>query len=192
MIKKLLATVLALAFIFAGCNNKENLTKNEDGIKKVQNYDKENRQDKKENLPKFASSLDEAVQIFHNYNFGDGRIDSINIDRLKVEFTKDIFTLKIEGFKNGKIYMLTINDNAQIIDEKIEDDKDNKRLALDFKDIIPGTEVMEKALDGQSKGAWVKGYELKIEDGKAIYDIDVAEGEDVIINATNGKVIKKD
>ena len=115
MNEKLLAFLLCLAFALAGCANKDNLTDEESGIKKVQNYDKENSQDKKGNLPEIARNLDEALQIFHNHNFGDGRMDSINIDKLTVEFTNEVFVLKIEGFKNGKIYMLTIDDNAQII-----------------------------------------------------------------------------
>lgn len=190
MNKKLLAFVLALGIAFVVCANKDKLTNVEAGIKKVQNYDKENIQDKKENLPEIVRSLDEALQIFHNHNFGDGRMDSINIDKLTMEFTNEVFVLKIEGFNNGKTYMLTIDDNAQIIDEKIENDKDKKTLALDFKDIIPATKAMEVAMKSQAKGAWVKGYDLKIENGKAIYDVDIAEGRDVKIDAASGKIIK--
>lgn len=191
MYEKLLAFLLFLAFALAGCANKDNLTDEESGIKKVENYNKENLQDKKENLPKIARNLDEAVRIFHNHNFGDGRKDSLNIDKFKVEFTNEVFVLKIEGFKNGKIYMLTIDDNAQIIDERIENDRDDKKLALNFKEIIPGAKAMEKAMKGQAKGAWVKGYELKIENGKAVYEIDIAEGRDVKIDATSGEIIKE-
>lgn len=190
MNKKLLAFLFALTLAFVGCGNKKDLTNKETGIKKVQNYDKENSQNKKGNLPEIARSLDEALQIFHNHNFGDGRMDSINIDELTMEFTNEVFVLKIEGFKNGKTYILAIDDNAQIIDEKIENAKDNKTLALDFKDIIPATKAMEKALKDQAKGAWVKGYDLKIEDGKAVYDIDIAEGRDVKIDAASGQIIK--
>lgn len=190
MNKKLLAFLFALALAFVGCGNKKDLTNKEAGIKKVQNYDKKSSQNKKGNLPEIARNLDEALQIFHKHNFGDGEIDSINIDKVKVELTNEVFVLKIEGFKNGKTYMLTINDNAQIIDEKIENDRDKKTLALDFDNIISGTEAMEKALEDQAKGAWVKGYELKIENGKAIYDINIAEGRDVKIDAATGKIIK--
>ena len=119
-------------------------------------------------------------------------MDSINIDKIKVEFTNELFILNIEGFKDGKIYKLKIDDNAQILEEKIEKDTTNKKLALDFKNIISGVDAMEKALESQSKGAWVKGYELKIEDKKAVYYINIAEGRDVNIDATSGEIIEKD
>lgn len=191
MIKKVLIAFLAIVSLLTGCNstNKENT---ETGIRQVENKDTKISKIKKESVPDFAKSLDDALKIFHNHNFGETNMDSINIDKIKMEFTNELFILKIEGFKNGKIYMLTIDDNAQIIDEKIEDDKDNKILALDFKNIIPGTLAMEKSLKGQTKGAWVKGYELKIEDGKAIYDIDIAEGRDIKIDAITGEIIERD
>ncbi|WP_311491374.1 PepSY domain-containing protein [uncultured Anaerococcus sp.] len=191
MIKKVLIAFLAIVSLLTGCNstNKENT---ETGIRQVENKDTKISKIKKESVPDFAKSLDDALKIFHNHNFGEANMDSINIDKIKMEFTNELFILKIEGFKNGKIYMLTIDDNAQIIDEKIEDDKDNKTLALDFKNIIPGTLAMENSLNGQAKGAWVKGYELKIEDGKAIYDIDIAEGRDIKIDAVTGEIIERD
>lgn len=189
MNKKILIGLLAFIFLLTGCNNikKENT---ETGIRQVENKDTKISKIKKESAPDFAKSLDYALKIFHNHNFGEGRMDSINIDKIRVEFTNEIFIIKIEGFKNGKIYMLTIDDNAQIIDEKNENDKDNKKLALDFKDIISGVAAMEKALEDQAKGAWVKGYELRIEDGRAVYDMNIAEGKDVKIDAASGQIIK--
>ena len=191
MNKKILIGLLAFVFLPTGCNN-TNKENTETGIRQVENKDTKISKIKKESVPDFAKSLDDALKIFHNHNFGEANMDSINIDKIKMEFTNELFILKIEGFKNGKIYMLTIDDNAQIIDEKIEDDKDNKTLTLDFKNIIPGTLAMEKSLNGQAKGAWVKGYELKIEDGKAIYDIDIAEGRDIKIDAVTGEIIERD
>ena len=107
-----------------------------------------------------------------------------------MEFNNELFILNIEGFKNGKIYKLKIDDNAQILEEKIEKSLNNKTLALDFKNIISGVDAMEKALENQAKGAWVRGYELKIENGKAIYDINIAEGRDIKIDAATGEIIK--
>lgn len=189
MNKKVLIAFLAIVSLLTGCNNtsKEN---SETGIRQVENKNTKNPKIKKEPVPDFAKNLDDALKIFHNHNFGDGSKDAINIDKLKVEFTKEIFILKIEDFKNGKIYMVTIDDDAQIIDEKIENDKDNKKLALDYKDIISGVAAMEKALEDQAKGARVKGYELRIEDGRAVYDMNIAEGKNVKIDATSGQIIR--
>src|SRR5699024_5276496 len=190
MNKKILIGLLAFVFLLTGCNNikKENT---ETGIRQVENKDTKISKIKKESIPYFAKSLDDALKIFHNHNFGEANMDSINIDKIKMEFTNELFILNIEGFKDGKIYKLKINDNAQILEEKIEKDTTNKKLALDFKNIISGVDAMKKALESQSKGAWVKGYELKIEDKKAVYYINIAEGRDMKINATTGEIIER-
>lgn len=190
MNKKILIGLLAFVFLLTGCNNikKENT---ETGIRQVENKDTKISKIKKESIPYFAKSLDDALKIFHNHNFGEANMDSINIDKIKMEFTNELFILNIEGFKDGKIYKLKINDNAQILEEKIEKDTTNKKLALDFKNIISGVDAMEKALESQSKGAWVKGYELKIEGKKAVYYINIAEGRDMKINATTGEIIER-
>ena len=191
MNKKILISLLAFVFLLTGCNNikKENT---ETGIRQVENKDTNISKIKKKSVPDFAKSLDEALKIFHNHNFGEANMDSINIDKIKVEFTNELFILNIEGFKDGKIYKLKIDDNAQILDEKIEKDTNNKTLALDFKNIISGVDAMEKALEDQAKGAWVKEYELKIEDRKAVYYINIAEGRDVKIDAASGEIIERE
>ena len=51
---------------------------------------------------------------------------------------------------------------------------------------------MKKALEGQKEDAWVVEYELEIDDGKAVYDIDVENGQDVKIDATSGEIIERD
>lgn len=192
MNKNISICLLVIIFLLAGCNNGSNEKKSETGIKQVENKDINITESKKKPIPEVAKNLDDTLKLFHNHNFGEANTDSINIDKIKVEFTNELFILKIEGFKNGKIYKLKIDDNAQILDKKIEKDTTNKTLALDFKNIISGVDAMEKALEKQSKGAWVKGYELKIENKKAVYYINIAEGRDVKIDATSGEIIEKD
>lgn len=191
MNKKVLIAFLAIVSLLTGCNN-TNKENSETGIRQVENKDTKNSKIKKEPVPNFAKNLDDALKIFHNHNFGEANMDSINIDKIKVEFTNELFILNIEGFKDGKIYKLKIDDDAQILDEKIEKDTTNKKLVLDFKNIISGVDAMEKALEDQAKGAWVKGYELKIENSKAIYDINIAEGKDVKIDAASGEIIERE
>lgn len=191
MKKNISICLLVIIFLLAGCNNGSNEKKSETGIKQVENKNINITESKKKPIPEIAKNLDDALKIFHKHNFGEADTNSINIDKIKMEFTNELFILKIEGFKNGKIYKLKIDDKAQILDEKIEKDTTNKTLALDFKNIISGVDAMEKALKNQSKGAWVKGYELKIEDKKAVYYINIAEGKDIKIDGLSGDIIEK-
>lgn len=191
MKKNISICLLVIIFLLAGCNNGSNEKKSETGIKQVENKNINITESKKKPIPEIAKNLDDALKIFHKHNFGEADTNSINIDKIKMEFTNELFILKIEGFKNGKIYKLKIDDKAQILDEKIEKDTTNKTLALDFKNIISGVDAMEKALKNQSKGAWVKGYELKIEDKKAVYYINIAEGKDIKIDGLSGEIIEK-
>lgn len=191
MNKKIFTCILSLIFLLAGCNNYANEKKPETGIKQVENKDINEAKSNKKPIPQVAKNLDDAIKIFHDHNFGDGRITSINIDNIKMEFTNELFILKIVGFKNGKVYKLKIDDNAQILEEKIEKDYDNKKLALDFDKLYPPSKALEKALEGQAKGAWVKGYELKIENKRAVYYINITEGKDIKIDGASGEIIEK-
>lgn len=191
MNEKISICLLVLILLLTGCNNGSNDKKSETGIKQVENKNINEAKSNKKPIPQVAKNLDDAIKIFHDHNFGDGRITSINIYNIKMEFTNELFILKIEGFKNGKIYKLKIDDNAQILEEKIEKDYDNKKLALDFDKLYPPSKALEKALEGQAKGAWVKGYEIKIEDKKAVYYINIAEGKDIKIDGASGEIIEK-
>lgn len=192
MNKKISISLLVIVFLLACCNNNQDDKKSETGIKQVENKDINISESKKKPIPKIARNLYDALKIFHDHNFGEANMDSINIDKIKMEFTNELFILKIEGFKNGKIYRLKIDDNAQILEEKIEKDKNEKKLALDFDKLYPPTKAMEKALENQAKGAWVRGYELKIENNKAVYYINIAEGKDMKIDGITGEIIERD
>ena len=191
MNKKISISLLVIVFLLACCNNNQDDKKSETGIKKIENEDIKISKNMKKPIPEVARNLDDALKIFHDHNFGEADSDSINIDKIKVEFTNELFILKIEGFKNEKIFKLKIDDKGEILEEKIEEDTTNKKLALDFKNIISGVDAMEKALENQAKGAWVKGYELKIENKKAVYYINIAEGTDAKIDAATGEIIER-
>ncbi len=51
---------------------------------------------------------------------------------------------------------------------------------------------MEKALEDEARDVKVKEYELKIEDGKTVYEVELDNGKDVKIDATTGEIIKRD
>lgn len=217
MKNKNLALVLATALVLGACGNEaakpaddakkeetsveekvdETETKeSKDGVKEVANDDKNDTDDEKgvtnvnrEPLPEVGKTMEEAVDIFHNH-FKD---DSINIKSIKLDFFNEALDYVIEGFKDGNEYELRIAaPNGEVVEEKTDKDDDSDEKALDLKNIITAKEAMEKALEGQKEGAWVVEYELEVDDGKAVYDIDVENGTDVKVDATTGEVIDKD
>ncbi|WP_296129234.1 PepSY domain-containing protein [uncultured Anaerococcus sp.] len=201
---KNLSLILLASLILGACGNKEvkpaekpkqETSQVEDtntGVKEVSDDDKKTDDTDKEKAPEVAMNMEDAVKIFHEHNFGDASADSFNFDKIKVEILDKDIIYSIEGFKDGKEYKLKINNNGKILEEKIEDDDDNKKLAIDFTKIISGEDAWEKSLEGQAEDVKVKEYELKIEDGKVVYDIELDNGKDVKIDATTGDIIKRD
>ena len=211
---KKLALLMATALVLGACGNKEakpaeetkqeerqvEETKKEEskdentntGVKEVADDDKDTTDTEKEKAPEVAMNVEDAVKIFHEQNFGDASAYSFNFDKFKVEILDKDIIYSIEGFKDGKEYKLKINNNGKILEEEIEDDDDNKKLAIDFSKIISGVDAMEKALEGQDEGTKVKEYEISIEDGKAVYEVELDNGKDVTIDATTGEIIDKE
>ena len=184
---KILISLLSIGLILTGCKSYLSKEKSGLGIKKVSIEEEKPKEIRNKPIP---TNLDAAFKAFHAHNFGDMTEGSINIDKLTVRFTKEIFIIDIEGFKNDKSYRLTIGDDGKTLEEKVIKDNNKKSLALDLKNLYPPTKAMEKALAGQNEGARVKGYEIGIENGKAIYKVDLAEGRDIKINGSTGEIIK--
>ena len=201
---KNLSLILLASLILGACGNKEvkpaekpkqETSQVEDtntGVKEVSEDDKKTDDTDKEKAPEVAMNMEDAVKIFHEHNFGDASADSFNFDKIKVEILDKDIIYSIEGFKDGKEYQLKINNNGKILEEKIEDDDDKKKLAIDFTKIISVEDAWEKSLEGQAEDVKVKEYELKIEDGKVVYDLELDNGKDVKIDATTGDIIKRD
>lgn len=208
MKNKNLALVLATALVLGACGNQATTPKDkaqeekpaveekaEDGVKEVASDDKKSNDDKnvrefKRNpIPKVEKSMEDAIKIFHDH-FKD---EAINIKSIKLDFFNEALDYVIEGFKEGNEYELRIAaDNGAIVDEKTEKDDDKDKKALDLSKIIKAEDAMKKALEGQKEDAWVVEYELEIDDGKAVYDIDIENGQDVKIDATSGEIIERD
>lgn len=201
---KNLSLILLASLLLGACGNKEakptekpkqETSQVEDtntGVKEVSDDDKKSSNTEKEKAPEIAMNMEDAVKIFHEHNFGDASAESFNFDKLKVEILDKDIIYSIEGFKDGKEYQLKINSNGKILEENIEDDDDNKKLAIDFTKIISGEDAWEKSLEGQDEDVKVKEYELKIEDGKVVYEVELDNGKDVKIDATTGDIIERD
>lgn len=209
MKNKKLILLLATTLVLGACGNQATTPKDKaqeekpaveekaaekanNGVKEVANDDKKSNDDKnvrefKRNpIPKVEKSMEDAIKIFHDH-FKD---EAINIKSIKLDFFNEALDYVIEGFKEGNEYELRIAaDNGAIVDEKTEKDDDKDEKALDLSKIIKAEDAMKKALEGQKKDAWVVEYELEIDDGKAVYDIDVENGQDVKIDAVTGEML---
>lgn len=206
MKNKKLILLLATALVLGACGKETAKPKDkaqeekpaveekaEDGVKEVASEkaddDKNVREFKRNPIPKVEKSMEDAIKIFHDH-FKD---EAINIKSIKLDFFNEALDYVIEGFKEGNEYELRIAaDNGAIVDEKTEKDDDKDEKALDLSKIIKAEDAMKKALEGQKEDAWVVEYELEIDDGKAVYDIDVENGQDVKIDATSGEIIERD
>ena len=201
---KKLVLLLASALVLGACGNKEakpaEETKREEsqveetntGVKEVADDNKDSSDTENKQVPEVAMNVEDAVKIFHEHNFGDGSDEAINIDKFKVKFLDKGLEYEIEGFKDGKEYKLKIDDNGNILEEEIEDDDDNKKVALDLEKLFSPTKALEKALEGQDEGTKVKEYEIKIEDGKAIYEIELNNDKDIKIDGATGEIIERE
>ena len=201
---KNLSLILLASLLLGACGNKDakpaekpkqETSQVEDtntGVREVSEDDKKSSNKEKEKAPEIAMNMEDAIKIFHEHNFRDASADSFNFDKLKVEVLDNDIIYEIEGFKDGKKYQLKINSNGKILEENIEDDDDNKKLAIDFTKIISGADAWEKALEGQAEDVKVKEYELKIEDGKTIYEVKLDNSKEVTIDAASGEIIERD
>ena len=201
---KNLSLILLASLLLGACGNKDakpvedakhkpsQVEDTNTGVKEVSDDSKKSADTDKEKAPEVAMNMEDAVKIFHEQNFGDASADSFNFDKLKVEVLDNDIIYEIEGFKDGKKYKLKINNNGEILEKEIEDDDDNKKLAIDLTKIISGEDAWEKSLEGQAEDVKVKEYELKIEDGKVVYEVELDNGKDVKIDATTGEIIERD
>lgn len=201
---KNLSLILLASLLLGACGNKEakpaedvkqeasQVEDTNSGVREVYDDNKDSSDTEKEKAPEVATNMEDAVKIFHEHNFGDGSANALNIGKLKVEILDNDIIYEIEGFKDGKEYQLKINNNGEILEEELEDDDDKKKLAIDFAKIISGMDAMEKALEDEARDVKVKEYELKIEDGKTVYEVELDNGKDVKIDATTGEIIKRD
>lgn len=200
MKNKSLLLALAAAVVLGACGNQEAKTTAEvkteesqtvesndsnDAVKEVATDDESGAKDP---IPATEKTLEEAIDAFYAH-FGD---DAIELTSAEYDEDDGKYVYNVTGYKDGEEFEAEFDANSlDLIKEEKDTEDDKKVLAIDRTNIITAKEAMEKALEGQ-EGAWVKEYELEIDDGKAVYDIDIEDGTDVKIDATTGEIIGKD
>lgn len=155
-----------------------------DGVKEVAN---DSETASKDPIPATEKTLEEAIDAFYTH-YGD---DTIELTSAELDEEDGKYCYGINGFKDGEEYDLVLDANTlEVVSESKETEDDTNVLVIDKESLITAKEAMEKALEGQAEGAWIKGYELDVENEKATFDVDVEGGNDVLIDATTGEIIK--
>lgn len=196
MKNKNLALVLATAIVLGACGNQaakpaeetkqeeSQTAESNDVVKEVSNDAKTLAKDP---IPATEKTLEEAIDAFYAH-FGD---DAIELTGAGFDEEDGKYCYEINGFKDGQEYEAVLDANTlEVVRENKEAEDDNTIMAIDRASLITAKEAMEKALEGQADGVYVEGYELEVENGKAIYDIDLENAEDVKIDAASGEIIK--
>ena len=160
------------------------MAENNDAVKEVSN---DANTAAKEPIPTTEKTLEEAIDAFYAHY----KDEAIELTSAELDEENGKYCYGVKGFKDGQEYEAVLDANTlEVISEKTEAEDDTKVMAIDRKAIITGKEAMEKALEGQAENVYIEGYELEVENGKAVYDIDLENAEDVRIDAATGEIIK--
>lgn len=190
--KKIFSLVLATSFILASCSVSESPNgvnenadskqvievKNTDDANKLADETKDQQASNYNLYPEVSLSIDDAKKAF-DLEFGVG---DIGITSLSLDSDKGKYYYEIDGFLDNKEYEAKIDANTgDILESKSEAENENKEV-LDFTLLKDPNDVITKALEGK-ENAYVKEWELSIENGKAVYELDIENADDMEIDA---------
>lgn len=190
--KKIFSLVLATSFILASCSVSESPNganenadskqvievKNTDDANKVADETKDQQASTNSLYPEVSLSINDAKKAFDlEFGVGDIGITSISLDN-----DNGNYYYEIDGFLDNKEYEAKIDANTgDILESKSEAENENKEV-LDFTLLKDPNDVITKALEGK-ENAYVKEWELSIENGKAVYELDIENADDMEIDA---------
>lgn len=133
---------------------------------------------KKNLYPEVSLSINDAKKAF-DLEFGVG---DIGITSLSLDNDNGKYYYKIEGFLDNKEYEAKFDANTgDVLESKSEAENENKEV-LDFTILKDPNDLITKALEGK-ENAHVKEWELSIENGKAVYELDIENADDMEIDA---------
>lgn len=182
--KKIFSLILATSFLFASCSVSESPNSTNENTDSTQVIEVENDNSKDQKLaknnlyPEVSLSINDAKKAF-DLEFGVG---DIGITSLSLDNDNGKYYYEIDGFLDNKEYEAKIDANTgDIVESKSEAENENKEV-LDFALLKDPNDVITKALEGK-ENAYVKEWELSIENGKAVYELDIENADDMEIDA---------
>lgn len=182
--KKIFSLILATSFLLASCSVSESPNSTNENADSAQVIEVENDNSKDQKVannslyPEVSLSIDDAKKAFDlEFGVGDIGITSLSLDK-----DNDKYYYEIEGFLDNKEYEAKIDANTgDIVESKSEVENENKEV-LDFTLLKDPNDVITKALEGK-ENAYVKEWELSIENDKAVYELDIENADDMEIDA---------
>lgn len=133
----------------------------------------------------FAVSLQDAVETFKG-EVGD---DAVQITDVNFDTENGAYVYEFTGFSNGTEYEGSVDaENGDVVDFESEAGEDMDDDVLDLDNVVDPSEAMTVALDSTGSG-YVKEWELDVENGTPVYDIDIENASDVKVNAETGEVL---
>ncbi len=133
----------------------------------------------------FAVSLQDAVETFKG-EVGD---DAVQITDVNFDTENGTYVYEFTGFSNGTEYEGSVDaENGDVVDFESEAGEDMDDDVLDLDNVVDPSEAMTVALDSTGSG-YVKEWELDVENGTPVYDIDIENASDVKVNAETGEVL---
>lgn len=133
----------------------------------------------------FAVSLQDAVETFKG-EVGD---DAVQITDVNFDTENDAYVYEFTGFSNGTEYEGSVDaETGDVVDFESEAGEDMDDDVLDLDNVVDPSEAMTAALESTGSG-YVKEWELDVENGTPVYDIDIENANDVKVNAETGEVL---
>lgn len=134
----------------------------------------------------FQVSLEDAVQTFHD-TFGD----AVNIDQIEFEMENGEYQYDFQGWDDSNEYDLKVSaDTGEILKQETESDNDSDDDKLNIAAYITPEEAMNAAVEVSGTDV-IDSWQLEIDDGRAVYEIDFDDANDVDIDATTGEVVNQ-
>lgn len=129
-------------------------------------------------------TLNSSIDIFYE-TFGS---EEINIDSIQFEADDGRYVYSFEGWDDNYDYDLDVDaETSEIIEQEQDDDSDAEDI-LELEGIITPQAAMEAALEASGSG-YVEEWELEVENGQTIYDIDIQDGDNQKIDAMTGDIL---
>lgn len=129
----------------------------------------------------FPISVQDAIEIFNN-EFGSPNIDEIEFEREDGRYVYDF-----EGWDGEFEYEMEIDaQTGEILSQETDADTDHDDI-LDLDGIISPQEAMRIALEAAGSG-YVEEWDLELEDGFTVYEVDIEGGEDQDVDAHTGEI----